>query len=236
MKHTFKVLLALGALLLINPSSIRADSATFSAASVVAVSIRPLPPGITFESQGSPSLPTPSPVQTGSGVVTMFPRASQSTSSNPLTLTLTFHQIAGQAGPQAGLASVTQMAISSNLSFTNSTNHEITITFDYNVTTQLTTTVVGLGAAQAAFEFSITGDGATIFSDHFSTHGNEPPFVLSRGGGPFSFSIPAHGSGVISLSGTQSGLAEVPEPTTVLLLGTGFAAVALKLRKRNTTS
>ena len=214
-------------LLFVNTHSVLADNATFSASSSVGIRVRPTV-GITVDFKGSAALPTPTPVQEGSGVVTKFPPATQEF-PEPLSVRLTFREIAGHAGPGPGLARVTQSGTSSQLILTNDTNRVITVSLDYNLTSLLMTSVTGSAVAEAQFEFSIVRDGSTIFSDHFASPGME--FPLSRGG-TITFDLPAFGSTTIILRGSQSGLAAVPEPTTMLLLGTGLAGVAIKIRKR----
>ena len=65
---------------------------------------------------------------------------------------------------------------------------------------------------------------------------SNPSQTFLFSGGSFTFTVSnlaiTGGQGPVALTGTVTGATSVPEPGTILLLGTGLAGVAARLRKR----
>jgi hypothetical protein len=236
MRNAFRVLLVLGALLFVNTPSVRADMATFSATSRVELrSPVPLPDGLTVEIVGTGTI-------LGEALVTTHFGSGRATSLLPaidfplaFSVAIEFQTIAGQAGPEFGAEGISQVARSKQLKFTNSTANNITIKLTYTFGTDLATTASGDGHANAQFQFMFANPRGDILASRvFSVQSPGPNSSISftNGKEEFFFAIPPNNFTFLTIRGSQTGLAAVPEPATMLLLGTGLTGVAIKTQKK----
>jgi PEP-CTERM motif len=237
MKNIFRALLILGVLLFVNTPSVLADMATFSATSRVDLrSPVPLPSGLILEIVEFGTLPSEALETTHFGSGHLISKLPVIDFPLAFSVGLQFQNISGEAGPGFGAEGISQFASSKALKFTNTTDNRIVITLTYTFGTELITTASGGGQANAQFEFRFLDQGFRTFGEPqlFSVHspGANSSISFDNGKAEFLFAIPPHTFESIHISGSQTGLAAVPEPTTMLLLGTGLAGVAIRTRKR----
>jgi hypothetical protein len=140
---------------------------------------------------------------------------------------LTLGPIAGQATAPSGFAAATSEGLTREITYRNATASLINLDIFTIINAFLQTTVAGPAEiATASFSFQILEGGAVLSTGSMSISGNDsfslstpnpavtPAFVLSLQPGQ---------ARTLRTEGMVTGLAEVPEPATVLLLCIGLA-------------
>lgn len=216
-------------------STVSADPATFSADLTVNLTFPAPIPGVLAVAVGAgPVLPPCVVVAAGQAAgVCANPTSTFVPAVN--TLTFTAGPIAGNAGPGAGFVFASSSGVSHTITLTNLGAAPLTVGLggNYNFNLQTTALPGEFASASVFFQIINAGTGAVLFGP-IASNITSPPNAQDADAVIFGFNlILPPGATDITIDPFVEGQAVVvPEPTTLILLGTGLAGVAFKTRKR----
>ncbi|HEX7334118.1 MAG TPA: PEP-CTERM sorting domain-containing protein [Pyrinomonadaceae bacterium] len=214
-------------------STVSADPATFSANLTVNLTFPAPIPGVLAVGIGAgPVLPLCAVIAVGQAAGVC---ANPTSNFAANTLTFTAGPINGNAGPGAGFVFASSSGVSHTITLTNLGAAPLNVALGGNYNFNLRTTALAGEFARASVFFQIINEstGAVLFGPIASTI-TSPPNAQNAAAVIFGFSmiLPPGATDVTIDPFVQGQAATIPEPTTLILLGTGLAGVAFKTRKR----
>jgi len=226
--HVFLLLLTLCAGGYLSPVS--ADPASFAADLKVSLIFpAPFPGALAVAVGANPVLPPCVAVGVG-GAAVACNNATSTFVGN--TLNFTAGPINGMAGPPGSFAFARSTGTSHTITLTNLTPFGLTVPLTVNFDFSLMATALPGEFASAAVFFQVINvtTGVVLFDVRGAALPNESLQLMGQF--PFDLFLPP-GATDIRIEGFVEGQAAgVPEPATMILLGTGLFGVAIKARKK----
>ncbi len=204
---------------------------------VIDMSVQTPPAGlqVTF---GPPDLPAPTTVSEGTGRIIQATTPESFTSGTTVDFRTGIAEV--QAGPEFGFAQATVSAKSNTMNLTNATDHNLSASLSGTFGLTLIAFAAAGETAESEIKFAVTGSNGLSQTFPFMISG--PPnavFAIPDSGPLGTFStpliIPPNSTVTTRLeaSARAFAMAGVPEPSTLLLVGSGLAGLACTVWRRH---